>query len=402
MADSFWDKPPSEDDSFWDAPPSDPDVPAPRLAKGKYKPQLGQTPTGDLPPKSSLGSLLRGSAQGASLGYIDEGAGLLSAAKAELKGAFGNGPMPTDSSNYRAGRDEYRKEDALAEQSNPALYGGADMAGMLATAPLAGSAKTLKGAVWAGTKLGALLGLGNSEADLTEGDVAGASRDTAIGAGTGLVLAPVGYGIAKGAQALGTKIGDTTRNLGWLFGGKGAPNVGRALDTLGVEAGSAPNESVGTLLANRVVPAEDFPPSVLNKASSSAPEAVAKIGTNPRVQVAEASGKQLAKSGLAHIEEMPWANDAQTLRSLVDLRRGIIPKESRSMGLVGDAIQQVLRAGRGVVGTSENLARAASDPAAKAELLQIIAAGRKPNLSADAVKALSARALTLLGVDALQ
>jgi hypothetical protein len=140
----------------------------------------------------------------------------------------------------------------------------------------------------------------------------------------------------------------------------------------------------------------------MNKASEKAPEAMARLGKNPRVQVAEAAGKKDVKSALAHLEEYPWANDAETLHSLVDLRRGIIPKEP-SLGLVGDAVRQALRKGAGsLLNTQENAARAISNPEIKAEMLQILAAGREPNLSADAAKALTARALSLLGADAAQ
>jgi hypothetical protein len=381
----------------WDAVDSaaDPESATKRTySKGHYEPQLGQAPKGNLPQKSILESLLRGGAQGASLGFADEMAGALKAAT-----RFGSMPRAED---YRAGRDSYRAEDKLAEQSNPTTFGAADIAGTLATAPLSGAANTVKSAAATGAKLGGLLGLGKSESDLTQGDWTGNAVDTAKGAITGAVLGPLGLGLAKGVGAFGTKVGDTVRNLGWILGGKGAPSAGRALDTLGVEAGSAPNPRMQSLVDQKVVHPEDFPPSAFNRSSESAPDAIARIGKQPTIQVAEKEGVQASKAGLGAVEEMPWANNPDTVHALVELRRGIIPKGAATRSdPLGGGLQTVLAGIEKIAGTDKNLAKALSQPRIKAEMAQIIAAGRAPDLSSEAANALSSRALSLLGIDNL-
>jgi hypothetical protein len=243
-----------------------------------------------------------------------------------------------------------------------------------------------------------LLGLGSSEADLTEGDIGGAAADTAKGAAIGLALSPLGYGIAKGGEKVGQKIGDVAFNLRSMFGGEPRINAGRALDALGVKPGSAPNEGMQRFLDQKVVAPEDMPPSVFTKASPGAPEALARVGKHPRVQVAQNEGIMASKRGLGSVEEQPWNNTPDVVSTLVDMRRGLIPKGSSSMGIVGDAIAQGLKGARRLGGIDENMARGITDPAIKAELAQIIAAGREP-LAPDALAALVSRGLTLLGAD---
>ena len=145
---------------------------------------------------------LQGFGQGASFGFSDELAGL-GAEAAYLGTPFtpAVGPMLSDETAYRlfgtktAGehpyarvRDMMRRENAQAQKGHPIAYAGGQLAGAVATpGPKgAGAARLAK----QGAMYGALAGAGLSEADLVKGDVGGAATDTAIGAGTGAVLAP--------------------------------------------------------------------------------------------------------------------------------------------------------------------------------------------------------------------
>jgi hypothetical protein len=99
---------------------------------------------------------------------------------------------------------------------------------------------------------------------------------------------------------------------------------------------------------------------------------------------------------------MPWANNPDTVHALVELRRGIIPKGAATRSdPLGGGLQTVLAGIEKIAGTDKNLAKALSQPRIKAEMAQIIAAGRAPDLSSEAAQALSSRALSLLGIDNL-
>lgn len=132
------------------------------------------------PEPTKLESGVRGAAQGASLGYADELTGLLES-------------LVTDKT-YKQARDESRANYKTAEEANPKTY----LAGEVAAGVGAGIAVPGSVGIRGLAALGAAQGLGNSEADLLEGDVKGAVRDTAIG---GTIGAGVGVA-AKGAEKL--------------------------------------------------------------------------------------------------------------------------------------------------------------------------------------------------------
>lgn len=77
---------------------------------------------------------------------------------------------------YRQNRDVARKEQHQDIAANPAVSAVANTGGMLLNPMLRSMGPT---------GMGAVQGLGNSEADLTKGDVVGAAEDTAIGTGIG-------------------------------------------------------------------------------------------------------------------------------------------------------------------------------------------------------------------------
>lgn len=364
--------------------------------EGRYAPQLGHM--------STLEAMGRAAENGLTLGAMPSiaAAGTSSDALSHLlRKAKGIPERPADDRPFAVKRDAERAKDQEAEEGHPLAYALTELGSSIPTASaLGGPIRSLKDSVRAGGTVGAMLGLNNSKADLTQGEVGQAAADTGKGAGIGAVLGPLGYGIAKTGEVLGNKAADAVFNLRSLLGGNPAPSIPRALDALGVTEGSGPNERVQALTDQKIVPPEDFPPAAFNKASESAPDAMARVGKHPRVQVAQEEGILASKRGLGAVDEMSEAGDpranAGVVSALVDLRRGKIPRASTSMGLVGDAIAQSLKAARRLGSTDENLARAISSPETKAELLQIIAAGRQPNLSGDAIQALATRGLALL------
>lgn len=153
-----------------------------RAVKDGYKPMsvsdVGYTESG-----------LRGLAQGVSFGFADE---LTGGAEALWEAA--NGDPRTFGELYKAARDESRANYKTAEEANPKTYMAGQVGGAVGTAlvPGLGGAGIAKLAAQ-----GAAQGLGSSEADLLEGDLAGAARDTAIGGGIGAATGAIGKGISN-------------------------------------------------------------------------------------------------------------------------------------------------------------------------------------------------------------
>lgn len=91
---------------------------------------------------------------------------------------------------YRAERDKYRATESALREESPYWYHGVGLPiGFLSPAP---QARTALGPVvnsaLSGAMSGALGAAGNSEADLTRGEVGGFVSDTAAGSGTGAVV----------------------------------------------------------------------------------------------------------------------------------------------------------------------------------------------------------------------
>lgn len=282
-------------------------------------------------------------------------------------------------------------------------YGPSTLFGLLA-APFTGGT-SLAGTIAGGAALGAATPVVETAiAKATPGPESTSleelGKESAKSAIAGGAIAGGVHGGLSLTQLLKNKARDVTFNLRSLFGGEPEVMPDRALDALGVKPGSEPNKAIQDILGQKYVKAEKLPPSVLTEASPGAPEALARVSKHPRVQVAENKGLVASKRGLRFADETDAPD--RIVSTLVDIRRGKLPTNPTSMGIVGDAIASSLKVARRSAGLDENLARAISDPATKAELLQIIAAGREPNLSADAAKALAARGLALLGVDSTQ
>lgn len=148
---------------------------------------------------SELESAARGAAQGVTLNYSDEAAGAVAALLDAVK-KRGTEDLPED---YRRERDESRALNTAAEKANPKSYMAGELGGGAATLLVPGAGEVTAAKLAA---LGAMQGLGRSEADLTEGDLGGAALDTGKGAAVGLAMGKAGEAAApllkRGASAI--------------------------------------------------------------------------------------------------------------------------------------------------------------------------------------------------------
>jgi hypothetical protein len=115
--------------------------------------------------------------------------------------------LPTSDESYRANRDAMRADMKTAEKEHPGTFAAGELGGsFLVPLPGTGKAKGLaKVGKYAlqGAGVGAVSGLGNSEADASKGDAGGALLDTAkSGLGGAAVGGLLGYGASKLDPAL--------------------------------------------------------------------------------------------------------------------------------------------------------------------------------------------------------
>lgn len=114
---------------------------------------------------------------------------------------------------YSQARDESRINFKTAEEANPVTSTLGNLAGGVASFAVPGLGavgKGLSGAIQTGAKLGGIYGLGNSEADLTKGQVGDAATDALKGAGVGAVLGGASDIAGKGLSFVGSKVAQTT------------------------------------------------------------------------------------------------------------------------------------------------------------------------------------------------
>ena len=193
-------------------------------------------------PKRGVGeTMLLHGGQGASFGLTDELSGATYAAldmgppMAQLPGAAGlvgrglhglrrmfdphdSVPIQGPGDAYRYGRDVAREEldETAADRPNVAL--GSQVAGSLLNpikAPIPRGTTAwgrIASAAGQGAVQGAAQGLGTSRADLTEGDVVGALKDTLPAAGLGAGLGVAGGTVSEGVRAGGKYIADNLKN----------------------------------------------------------------------------------------------------------------------------------------------------------------------------------------------
>lgn len=308
-----------------DAPPVTPSAEAPKWASAP-----------EVQGPGKLESLGRGAAQGATLGFGDEIQGLAQAAGIKnLPAALGGGrntlvpwqkefwdgktpggffsregvePSATDQRGlvdlYREQRDVARHDDDAARSANPKTFlageiaggtlpaiatsGAGTGAGAAAKAP--GLLRALGRAAVSGAKWGAVTGLGDSKADLTQGDVEGAAGDTLKGAGTGAAVSVGLTGVGKLLKKAITGVVELdpvnnylrSKGVGNLTLGQAAPKSW--FNSIEQAAESLPG--VGeTIKAQRQVGRQSWQNAVLNEAR--APGAAEVTGSGPADMLAK-------------------------------------------------------------------------------------------------------------------
>ncbi len=263
--------------------------------------------------------------RGATFGFDDEAAGL-GAGLGALSG--GDAFLPA----YREGRDERRDVRDLAREKGTVkdiLIGGA------ATAGLGPAVNSLKAAAGTGAAFGAVGGLGNSDADLTKGEVGGAALDTGLGAGLGAGLGSTFYGLSKG--------------LSYLF----RPGVEKAADALGAEAG-IPNAAAQDLVKTAEAAGQDIPATALGGLTSKAPFSLRTLFRgSPKADV-------VARNTELGLEKAAMDSRAAALVPEVEasLADGIQSANRAAGGRVSDAIQNVGRAKEAVIPVREAASKA--------------------------------------------
>lgn len=165
---------------------------------------------------SQTESAVRGAAQGGTLGFSDELAGVTGASMETL---FPTSEREPFGDLYELYRDSQREQNAQAREDNPGTYmagefaggmvvpGGGAVKGAQTLNRVTPSVRPLGAATVSGGVTGGVAGAGYSEGE-TAGEV---GADTAVGAGTGAVLGPaVGYAGQKVAEA-GSGVGGFVR-----------------------------------------------------------------------------------------------------------------------------------------------------------------------------------------------
>lgn len=155
------------------------------------------------PTADENASRMQGAVGGATLGFDDEIWGLTKAMMGTV-GPRGINDVITGRKSfwdtYRDARDTRRETKKVAEEANPLEYKIAEVIGSLPATVLAGPMDKLRQMVVGGLKLGGAMGAGNSESDLTKGEVGGVAADTGIGAVAGALMAPAVDGAMGLAQ----------------------------------------------------------------------------------------------------------------------------------------------------------------------------------------------------------
>lgn len=220
------------------------------------------------PAQPSTGqAIVRGGLQGASMGFGDELAGAYSASQKYIKEHPEFQGVPdadlyatamASPEDYRATRDQSRKENAAAEAAHRTAYmasqiGGAMLPGAIATVATGGS-----GAVAPGTHIlrgalaaaqGGLQGAGYSEAD----NASGLASDSALGAGLGLAGHAVGEALNAGGRSITSaargRAGSAISRAAQQAAKEETGNVGSIAGKFGgeVQKGSRYTENVGRL-----------------------------------------------------------------------------------------------------------------------------------------------------------
>ena len=220
-------------------------------------------PTKPLPKTTQLESGLRGLAQGASMGFVDELTGGLESAA----GSLGLVPDKT----YEQARDESRANYLRAQTDNPLTYGAGQVGGGLATLAIPGLnvAKGASLARTAGTAAlqGGLTGLGSSEKD----DLKGMAWDAAKGGALGGALGYAGGKLASELSSATPKVADALTK-------KAEDLAVKATGATGVQSAKFADDAGRQLLDRGLVRFGDTAKKVAERTQTAMDEAGESIG----------------------------------------------------------------------------------------------------------------------------
>jgi len=179
---------------------------------------------------SSINSAIRGAAQSATLGFADEMIGAGESLIDKLRGS----PQAI-MALYRQHRDESRRKFEAAREGNPKSYFAGELLGAVPSAFIPGSGLAKAGSI------GAVMGLGLSNSDISQGELGKAAIDTTLGfaAGAGThklteILAPklnsalesgqklVGSGMKK---AISSALGPSVEAIEARLAGRAQDNI---------------------------------------------------------------------------------------------------------------------------------------------------------------------------------
>lgn len=231
---------------------------------------------------------------------------------------------------FRQNRDEVRGDLAAMEERNPTAALAGNITGAVGSGLLIPGGAAVRGATTvgrvargalAGAAFGGAAGAGNSEADLTRGDVAGVAKDTAIGAGLGALGgaagAAIGEGIAAGRRALAPVAARKLSEAKARAEAMAAEQIAKRNNTLrGIAGGEAQKASRLTENIRRIEGWDAVPddPGALENAARAAFEKADKLR-----QQARAMGLDEAVDGAGALHSVGSKMDAANkARGLID------------------------------------------------------------------------------------
>lgn len=165
-------------------------------------------------------ALALGAGQGATLLFGDEINGFVQAlGEKYLPESLGGGGERSANKPlgvlYKSNRDSMRRENEEAEKQHKWAYlGGNVLGGATTTAPAGALGTGIKALLGTGAALGAIGGVGSSQAEAMDGEVGQLAGDTAIGAGTGVAGSLLGAAAAKALPMAMRGIGGGLERLG--------------------------------------------------------------------------------------------------------------------------------------------------------------------------------------------
>jgi hypothetical protein len=285
-------------------------APARRALSADEAQGLGLPDAGPAAPRmgsgsSAGGAALRGFGQGLTAGFGDEmGAGLQSGLQG-LVNALPSGALDWAGIDnrqqqdvgdvYQHARSENRAQLATDEQE----HGAASALGNVAGGVLLNAIVPGEGTYAQAIGLGAASGLGNSEADLTQRDVGGALKDTAIGGALGAAGKYVGDKAASGAGAVRqwvlNKAGTGKAAAAALSTAQAAAEKAKETASLRGEAGAAASRAAQAVQnIEKINLPEDVPRRTVGEVADSIRQQLASLDST----IAEARAKAVA-SGIA-------------------------------------------------------------------------------------------------------